>query len=321
MKIFITRQIPELGIAMLREKGYEVEVSSKNRPLKKKELIKILKKNSYDAVITLLTDQIDAEVIAAAPGVKIFANYAVGYNNIDIAEAKAKNIYVTNAPGASDESVAEHAVSLMLALAHRIVESDQFVRDGKYTGWDPMLFTGFDLRGLTLGLIGAGHIGTHVATICKNGFGMNILYYDVVRNEKLENEIGATFISTVDEILTKADVVSLHVPLLPTTQHLLNAEHFSKMKKSAILINTSRGPVVDECALLEALRKGTIRAAGIDVYEKEPAITKGLASLDNVVLTPHTASATQVARDDMAKVTAQNVIDALEGKTPSNVVK
>ena len=321
MKVFITRTIPEIGISILRDKGYQVDVSPKNRPLKKRELIKILRKNSYDAVVTLLTDQIDAEVIAAAPTVKIFANYAVGFNNIDLKMAEAKNIYVTNTPGTSEESVAEHAVALMLALAHRIIEDDDFVRDGKYTGWDPMLLTGFDLRGLTLGLIGAGHIGMHVATICANAFGMKVIYYDVTRNDIMEKMLGATFVPTVDEVLTTADVVSLHVPLLPSTQHLLNAEHFAMMKKTAILINTSRGPVIDEEALLQALRSGTIRGAGIDVYEKEPHIVKGLTKLPNVVLTPHTASATQTARDGMATTAAQNVIDALEGKVPANVVK
>lgn len=321
MKVFVTRMIPEIGLKMLRDKGYEVDINPKNKPLPKKKLIKILKKGNYNAVISILTDQIDADVIDAASGVKIFANYAVGFNNIDIKTAAAKNIYVTNTPGTSDESVAEHTVSLMLALAHRIVESDQFVRDGKYTGWDPMLFTGFDLKGLTLGLVGAGQIGMHVAAICKNGFKMNILYYDIVRNEKIENELGARFVPTMDELLPASDVVSLHVPLLPTTKRLLNAEHFSKMKKTAILINTSRGPVVDECALLDALRSGTIRAAGIDVYENEPSITRGLAHIDNVVLTPHTASATAEARDGMSRVAAQNVIAALEGQVPPNAVK
>jgi glyoxylate reductase len=321
MKIFVTRKIPEVGISMLTEKGYEVDVSQKNGALTKDELVTALKTKPYDAVVTLLTDQIDASLIAAAPSVKIFANYAVGYNNIDVKAAAEKKIYVTNTPGASEESVAEHAVSLMLSIAHRIVEGDQFVRDGKYTGWDPMLLTGFDLRGQTLGLMGAGNIGGHVATICKNGFGMNILYYDVVRNEKIEKELGAVFAETINELLSKADVVSLHVPLLPTTQGLLNAEHFAKMKKTAILINTSRGPVVDESDLLDALRNGTIRAAGIDVYEKEPEITKGLVNLDNVVLTPHIASATQNARDGMAKIVAENVIAALEGRVPPNTIK
>ncbi|HAO64916.1 TPA: D-glycerate dehydrogenase [Candidatus Taylorbacteria bacterium] len=321
MKIFVTRKIPDIGISMLRDKGYEVEVSQKEGALTKAELIVALKAKPYDAVICLLNDQIDEEVLAAAPSVKIFSNFAVGFNNIDLKAAAEKKVLVTNTPGTSDESVAEHTVALMLAIAHRIVEDDDFVRDGKYTGWDPNLLTGFNLRGLTLGLIGAGHIGEHVATICKNGFGMNVIYYDVKQNEKIEKELGAKFAPTIEEALKEADVVSLHVPLLPTTQHLLNAGHFAMMKKTAILINTSRGPVVDEQALVEALRNGTIRAAGIDVYEKEPHITKGLVSLPNVVLTPHTASSTQEARDGMSKIAALNVIAVLEGQTPPNLAK
>jgi len=321
MKIFVTRKIPDIGISMLKAKGYEVDVSPKDGPLTKSELLTALKAKSYDAVISLLSDPIDAEVLAAAPTVKIFANYAVGFNNVDLKAAAVKKVFITNTPGTSDESVAEHAVALMLAIAHRIVEDDDFVRDGKYTGWDPNLLTGFNLRGLTLGLIGAGHIGEHVATICKNGFGMNVVYYDIKPNEKIEQELAAKFAPTVEEALKVADVVSLHVPLLPTTQHLLNAAHFAMMKKTAILINTSRGPVVDEQALLEALRNGTIRAAGIDVYEKEPQITKGLVDLPNVVLTPHTASSTQEARDGMSKTAAENIIAALEGQTPPNLAK
>ncbi len=321
MKIFVTRTIPEVGLAMLREKGYEIDISPKNRPLTKRELIKFLKKKPYDAVVTTLSDEIDEKVVAVAPNVKIFSNYAVGFNNFDLKAIGDKNIFATNTPGTSDESVAEHAVSLMLAVAHRIVEGDQFVRDGKYTGWDPMLLTGFDLRGLTLGLVGAGAIGKHVAAICKNGFGMNIVYFDIARNEEIEKNLGARFATDINQLLSEADVVSLHTPLCPSTEHLLNAEHFAKMKKTAILINTSRGPVVDEKALLEALKNGTIRAAGIDVYEKEPEITRGLTKLDNVVLTPHTASATQIARDGMSKIAASNVIAALEGQVPPNVVK
>lgn len=321
MKIFVTRMIPEVGLAMLREKGYEVDVSQKNGPLSKAELISALTAKQYDAVITILADQIDAEIVAIAPTVKIFANFAVGFNNFDLKAVNEKGVFVTNTPGTSDESVAEHAVSLMLALAHRIAEGDYFVRDGKYTGWDPMLLTGFDLQGLTLGLIGAGHIGAHVAFICKNGFGMNVVYYDVVHNEKIEKELGARFVATVDEVLSTADVISLHVPLLPTTQHLINEQGLSKMKKTAILINTSRGPVVDEKALVNALQNKVILGAGLDVYEQEPNLTPGLIDLNNVVLTPHTASATKFARDGMATIAATNVIAVLEGKVPPNAIK
>lgn len=317
-KIFVTRQIPEVGIKMLQDKGFEVEVSRKDRPLSKKELIKTLKKKSYDAVLTLLTDQIDAEVFAAAPSVKIFANYAIGFNNIDVAEAKKRGIFVTNTPGGGADRVAEHAWALILALTCRIVEGDKYIRAGKYKGWDPMIFPGEKIAGKTLGIVGTGRIGSSVAKRAQ-GFEMKVVYYDVVRNAELE-KTGAVFKASVEEVLREADIVSIHVPLLDSTKHLINAERLELMKPSAFLINTSRGPVVDEVALVLALQNKVIAGAGLDVYEFEPKLAKGLAKLPNVVLTPHIASATAEARHDMAVMSAGNIIAVLEGNKPNNPV-
>lgn len=319
-KIFVTRRIPEVGIKLLQEKGYEVDISSEERPLTKVELIGALKAKQYDAVLTLLTDNIDAEVMDAAPSVKIYANYAIGFNNINVEEAKKRNILVTNTPGGGADRVAEHTWALILSLTCRIVEGDLYMRNGKFHGWDPMLLHGSKLAGKTLGIIGTGKIGSDVAHRGRHGFGMNIAYYDVVRNESLEKDFGATFYANIDDVLKIADVVSLHVPLLDSTRHLINAERLKIMKPTAYLINTSRGPVIDENALVTALQNGVIKGAGLDVFESEPELAKGLAELLNVVLTPHIASATDESRHDMAILSASNIIDALEGSKPRNLV-
>jgi len=319
-KIFVTRRIPEVGITMLTRAGYEVDISIHNRPLTEAELITSLKTKPYDGVLTLLTDSINANIFDAVPTAKIFANYAVGFNNIDVAEAKKRGITITNTPGGLTESVAEHTFALILALTCRIVEGDKFVREGKYTGWDPMLLLGTDLIGKTLGVLGTGRIGADVVHKAVRGFGMKAIYYDVVRNENLEKEYSATFKQTPEEVLKEADIVSVHVPLMPETKHLINAKRLALMKKTSYLVNTSRGPVVDEVALTSALKAGTIAGAGLDVFENEPNVAPGLAELSNVILTPHIASATIAARNEMAKMAADNIIAFLEGKIPPNVV-
>jgi glyoxylate reductase len=318
-KIFVTRRIPEAGINLLKEKGYEVEVSDFDGVLPREKLLEKIK--GRDAILSLLTDKVDAEFFdAAGPQLKIVANYAVGYDNIDVSEAKKRGIIVTNTPDVLTESVAEHTIALMFALAHRIVEADQFMRDGKYTGWAPMLFLGNDLVGKTLGLVGLGRIGTAVARRLEKGFEMKIMYFDVHRNEDLEKEYGLVY-ADLKTVLREADFVSIHVPLLPTTKHLIGEEQLKMMKKGAYLINTSRGPVVDEKALVAALKNGVIKGAGLDVYEEEPKMASGLAELNNVVITPHTASATEETRGAMSELAAKNIIEVLEGReaiTPIN---
>ncbi|MEK7646701.1 MAG: D-glycerate dehydrogenase [Patescibacteria group bacterium] len=317
--ILITREIPQIGIDMLEAQGYNVTVcpgKAGDAPLPQKKFLSYLKKTPYDAVISLLTDKIDTKTLDVAPTVKIFANYAAGFNNIDLAETKKRGVIATNTPGVSSVAVAEHAVALMFALTTRLVEADLFTKKGKYKGWSPMSFIGSDITGTTIGLIGVGSIGYEVARMLARGFGVKIVYYDVVANTKLESEFSATRSDTVEGVLAQADIVSLHVPLLDSTHHLMNASRFAQMKPTAFLVNTSRGPVVDEKALVSALKKRQIAGAGLDVFEYEPKITSGLTKFPNVVLTPHIASARTSARNDMARIAVQNVIDVLEGREP-----
>lgn len=318
--VYVTRHLPEIGVNLLRAAGHTVDVSGKNGVLTKTELIAALSQKSYDAVISLLTDTIDGEVFDAVPTAKIFANYAVGYNNIDLTAAAARGVTITNTPGVLTTAVAEFALALILATMKRIPEGDRFTRAGKYEGWGPELLLGSDIEGKTLGILGAGRIGYEVATRAQRAFNMKVIYYDIARSEQLEKAIPCQFMATVEEVLKEADVVSIHVPLLPTTEHLLNAERLAMMKRSAYLINTSRGPVIDEAALVTALSDGTIRGAGLDVFEYEPRLAEGLAALDNVVITPHIASATDETRGQMSVMAAQNVIDFLAGEVPQNVV-
>ncbi len=318
--IFVTRRIPDIGIALLRAAGHEVEVSSKDGVLTKEELRHALSQKPYDAVLCLLTDTIDAEIYDAVPSAKIFANYAVGYNNIDVAGAKERGVVITNTPGVLVDTVAEFTIALMLATVKRIPESDRFTRMGKYVGWAPELFLGGDLKGKTLGVLGAGRIGVGVAVRAHKGFGMNVIYHDVAPNTAMEKEIPCEYHTSLETLLKASDVVTIHVPLLESTKHLLNTERIALMKPTAYLINTSRGPIVDEVALVDALERGVIRGAGLDVFEHEPELAKGLAMLSNVVITPHIASASEETRSKMSEIASQDIIDFLKGEVPQHVV-
>lgn len=327
-KVFVTRPIPEAGIKMLREKGYEVLVNEKarDRAASEKELINALRqaqdKAPFDAILSVLTDKITSQVMdAGAPNLKIIANYAVGFDNIDLEAAKQKNIMVTNTPGVLTDSVAEHTFTLMLSIAHRVSEADRFSRAGKYKAWGPELLLGTDLFGKTLGIVGLGRIGSRVAHHAVNGFDMKVMYTDVKQNLEFEQKFGAKFALTIDELLPKCDFVSLHVPLLTSTYHLINEARLKLMKPTAYLINTSRGPVIDEKVLTKSLKENWIAGAAIDVFEFEPEITKDLKKLDNVILTPHIASATKETRDKMSKLAAENIIAALSGQLPPNLVR
>jgi len=319
--IYITRRIPISGLKILEENNVVYDMGTNSLPPTKKELIKQLKKKPYDGIISFLTDEIDSEIFDACPSIKVVANFSVGYNNINLEEAKKRNIGVSNTPGTSAIAVAEHTVALMMALTTRLVEGDRFVRNGKFKGWDPELLVGTDLRGKTIGLIGSGEIGTKVTEMLHNGFGISILYFDPITNENLEKNFGAIKKET-NEILREADIISLHVPLLPSTKHLINKEALSMMKKTSFLINTSRGPVVDENALVEALKGGTIKGAGLDVFEFEPKLAKGLGKLDNVILTPHIASSRSICRDMMSEAVAKNIVAVFSnGSVINNVIK
>ncbi|MBI2063637.1 MAG: D-glycerate dehydrogenase [Candidatus Yanofskybacteria bacterium] len=321
-KIFITRPIPEAGSKMLRDKGYEVVVNeaARERAAAQEEMLAGIV--GSDVLLSVLTDKITAEIMdAGLPTLKIIANYAVGFDNVDIEAAKQRGIMVTNTPGVLTDTVAEHTFALILAIAHRIAEADRFSRAGKYHAWGPELLLGSDVSGKTLGVLGLGRIGSRVAYHAAKGFGMKVLYYDPKQNPDFEKEYGAVYVANIDDLLPQCDFVSIHVPLLDSTRHLFNEERFKKMKPSAYLINTSRGPIIDEKALALSLSKGLIRGAAIDVFENEPDITPELKELDNIIMTPHIASATQETRDKMAELAATNIIEALEGRTPPNLVK
>ncbi len=314
--------IPKPGVDLLTSRGYEVVINPEDRVLSKEELIGFIKGKNYDAVLCLLTDKVDADVLeASGPSVKIFANYAVGFDNIDKEKAKELGIIITNTPDVLTDTVAEHTFALMLAIAHRVVEADKFVRAGKYTGWAPMLLLGADLSRKTLGIVGLGRIGSRVAFHAVNGFDMKVIYYDIKRSEEFEKTYGAVFAEKIDDVLREADFVSVHVPLIPSTRHLIGETQLKLMRPTAYLVNTSRGPVIDEGALAAALKEKTIAGAAIDVFEFEPKVTQGLLDLDNIILTPHIASATEETRAKMSELAATNIIEALEGRTPPNILK
>lgn len=317
MKIFVTQPIPPAGLDILRQAYPQFQINPDERVLARAELLEKVK--GCDALLTLLTDKIDGEVLdTAGPQLKVVANMAVGYDNIDLAAATARGVLATNTPGVLTDATADHAWALLFAVARRIPESENFLRAGKFKSWGPLLFLGGDVTGRTLGIIGAGRIG-HAVAMKSRGFDMRVLYADDVPNPKLEQEIGARRVH-VEELLRAADYVSVHVPLLPSTKHLINAQSLRLMKKTAYLINTSRGPVVDEAALAEALKNGVIAGAALDVFEHEPLVHPELLKLDNVVLTPHTASATIETRSKMATMAAENLIAGLAGQKPPNLV-
>ena len=315
-KVYVTRMIPQQVIDELGE-YCNVEVNPENRALTKSELME--KVRGCDAVMTQAVDKVDAEVMEAAGSqCKIFANYAVGYNNFDLAAAAKRGVMMTNTPDVVTDATVEMTWALLFATARRIVESDRYVRDGKFKGLDPMLLLGTELNGKTLGVIGAGRIGRKFAMKAK-AFDMKVIYYDVVPNTDFEAATGAEYLAK-DELLARADFVSLHVPLLPETHHMMSAREFELMKKTAFLINASRGPVVKEDDLVEALRNGKISGAGLDVFENEPATAPGLVDLPNVTLMPHLGTATIETRLGMGRVAMKNILAALRGETPPNLL-
>ncbi len=324
--VFVTRDIPDEGLRMLKkDKRIKLEVYEKDQQIPRKELLRRVK--GKDVILSILTEKIDKEVFdAAGPQLKMVANYAVGFDNVDLVEAKKRNIVVSNTPHEQiSESVAEHTIALMFALAHRICEGDAYMRAGKYKAWGPKLLPGIDLNGKTIGIIGTGRIGTGVVRRLHDGFNMKIVYNDMKRNEDLEKQTGAEF-RALEQLLKESDFVSLHVPLLPSTHHLIGAKQLKMMKKTAFLINTARGPIIDEKALIKALEARQIAGAGLDVYECEPLLAcdpRGIAQLrrmPNVVLTPHTASATETTRQTMSRVAAENILAFINEKRPPNAV-
>lgn len=316
MKIFITRKIPDSGIELLKEKGFELEINKKNRVLTKNEIIKGIK--NKDGLIPLLTDNIDKEVINSEPNLKMIANYAVGYNNIDINEATKRKIPVSNTPDVLTDTTAEMAWALLFSVSRRIVEADKFTREGKFKGWDPNLMLGQDISNKTLGIFGTGRIGTAFGLKSK-GFKMNVLYYDEKNNSTLEKELNAKKVEK-SELIKKSDFISIHLPLNKSTFHFIDINELQNMKENSILINTARGPIINENALIKALEKKWIFGAGLDVFENEPIINPKLLKLDNVIIQPHSASATIKTRSKMSIIAAKNMIEGLENKIPTNCV-
>lgn len=317
-KVFVTRRIPEPAETLLNERHYAVTINPYDRVLTARELGESVV--GADAILSLLTDRVDGTLMdAAGAQLKVIANYAVGYDNIDLAAAKTRGIAVTNTPGVLTEAVAEHAFALLMACARRIPESDAFTRAGSYTGWAPMLLMGSEVHEKVLGIVGLGRIGSALAKKAVQGFDMKVLYHDVKPNAEFETSFGAGY-RELPALLREADFVSIHVPLVEATRHLIGEQQLHMMKKTAYLINTSRGPVIDEAALVRALRERWIAGAGLDVFEYEPKLSEGLATLANAVLTPHTASATLETRSAMARIAAENIIAVLEGKGPLNPV-
>ena len=316
MNVYVTRRIPEPGIDLLRRSHAEVEVNPHDRALAREELLGAVR--GRDGILCQLGDRIDAEVMDAASGCKVFSNYAVGYDNADVAEATRRGIAVCNTPDVLTDATADLAWALLFAVARRVVEGDAITRSGKFGGWGPMTMLGGDVTGKTLGILGAGRIGTAMA-LKSRGFRMRVLYAHPRANETLERELDARRVD-VDALFRESDFVSIHVPLRESTRHLVTACLLALMNPAAVLINTARGAVVDERALVEALKNRRIAGAGLDVYENEPKLSPGLAELPNVVLTPHVGSATIETRTRMAVLAAQNLLDVLEHRRPQAIL-
>jgi glyoxylate reductase len=316
-KVYVTRELPERGLEIIKER-FEAEVWPEYAPPPKKTIIE--KAKNVDALVTLLSDKIDAEVFDAAPKLKMVAQLAVGFDNIVVPEATKRGIYVSNTPEVLTDTTADFAWALLMTLARRVVEADKYVRTGKWkVGWHPAMLQGRDVYGATIGIVGAGRIGYAVAKRA-TGFSMRILFYDVIPRPEMEKDFGAKKVD-LETLLKQSDFVSVHVPLMKETHHLINAEKLKLMKKTAYLINNSRGPVVDEKALCEVLKEGRIAGAGLDVFEQEPApLDSPLLKLDNVVVAPHISSASYETRSKMAEMVADNLVAFFEGKKPPNLI-
>jgi glyoxylate reductase len=308
--IFISNVLPESARSLI-PRDYGVDYNDTDSPLAKADLIRRLQ--GKEAVICHIISTIDEEVLASAPSLKAVCNVAVGFNNIDVAAARKRGIVVTNTPDVLTETTADFAWALLMATARRVVEADRFARSGQWTRWQWDLLWGNDVYGKTLGIIGFGRIGRAVARRA-SGFNMRVLYHDTVRADAdAERELKATYTDR-DALLREADFVSLHTLLIPETRHLIDERTLRLMKKTAILVNAARGPIVDEAALVKALKEGWIAAAGLDVFEEEPKIHPGLLSLTNVTLAPHIASASLDTRQAMASLAVRNCLAVLEGK-------
>lgn len=315
-KILITGNVPQAAMDILTEK-YEIELAGTEKPAEKSEILD--KISDADALLCILSDSIDSEIINKAGNLKIISNFGAGYNNIDISAAQKRGIMVTNTPLVSTQSTAELTIAIMLSAARRIVAGDAVMRNNSFEGWSPQYHLGYELYGKTLGIIGLGEIGKAVAKIAC-AFGMKVIYHKRSPLDKsAERFLNVRYVKFEDLIKT-SDFISLHLSYSPALRHLIGERELAMMKPSAFLINAARGPLVSEEALVKALTTNLIKGAALDVFENEPKISQELASLKNVILTPHIGNATYEARNAMARVAAENIIEALEGQTPRYLV-
>ena len=317
-KVFVARVIPDDGLTLVTA-STDATVWPDELPPPRDELLRSIE--GCDGVLTLLTDRVDAELLdRAGPQLKVVSNFAVGFDNVDVAECTRRGVPVGNTPGVLTETTADLAFALLMAAGRRLAEGDRYVRDGRWKTWGPLLLLGPDVHGSTLGIVGFGRIGQALARRAA-GFGMTVLYHDVQElPDDVTRPLGATFVP-LDELLHRSDFVSLHVNLTPETRHLIDTESLRKMKSSAVLVNTSRGPVVDGRALFEALRDGVIFAAGLDVTDPEPLPADDpLLTLENCLVVPHIASASRATRGKMAEMAAANLLAGLRGERLPNCV-
>lgn len=313
-KIFVTRQLPEAAMERI-DSYFDMTVNPEDRVLSKEEIITGVK--DCDALLCLLTDPIDADVMDASSKLKVISNYAVGFNNIDLSAANARGLPVCITPGVLTETTADLTWALIMASARRIVEGDRMTRAGEFHGWGPLMLLGTDIFDKTLGIVGMGRIGQAVARRAK-GFNMEILFTSHSPKPQYEEEFHATQ-TDLETLLKKSDFVSIHCPLTPETTHLIGEKELGLMKESAYLINTARGPVIDEKALVKCLKEKRIAGAGLDVFEEEPKLAPGLTELDNAVILPHIGSATIETRTKMGIMAAENAISIMEGEPPAAI--
>ena len=315
-KVYVTRLLPQ--VAMDKIQAFcDAKVWEGDLPPPRDMLLQNVV--GVQGLLSLLTDKVDAELMDRAPNLKVVSNCAVGFDNVDVTEATKRQILVGNTPGVLTETTADFAFALMMAAARRVVEGDRVVRAGKWKTWGPMILLGQDIHNATLGIVGFGRIGIAVARRAK-GFGMRILYTDIVRNKQAENELGLEYV-TMERLLGESDFITIHTNLTPETHHLIGRKQFENMKPTAILVNTSRGPIVDNMALYDALRTGKIGYAALDVTEPEPIpVDHPLLTLENIVVVPHIASASVATRTKMALMAAENLIAGLKGEMPPNPV-
>jgi glyoxylate reductase len=313
-KVLVTREIPDAGLRLLE--GFDVTVLSESPP-ERGELLEAVR--GAAGILPTVTETVDAELMdAAGEDLRVVANMAVGYDNVAVEAATERGVVVTNTPEVLYETTADTAFMLLLAAARRLGEAERLLRSGGWDAWGPMQLTGPDVWGKKLGVVGFGRIGQAVARRA-SGFDMDLVYHDQYRNESAEKETGARYLE-LDELLETADFISVHTPLTPETTHLIGPEELDLMRPTAILVNSSRGPVVDEAALADALEEGSIFAAGLDVYEEEPEVHPKLLELENVVLAPHIGSASIETRDRMAALAAENLVAVLRGEEPKTPV-